>query len=166
MRPIVAEQLMPAPASAVFGFLADLENHARLAPGSVDVLGLERGPDLQARALVRLTGPLGIRRSARTELRPHGPESVSGRAMVGPRTRVSVEWTIERRDGGSFVSLCASVDAASVADGLLLRLGGGRWLLRQFGAALDRLAAELAAAPVADRGSYPVGEPSLSAARP
>lgn len=166
MKPIVAERSMSAPAGAVFGFLADLENHARLAPGSVDVLDLERGPDGHARALVRLTGPLRIRRTARTELRPHGPDSVSGRAMVGERTRVSVEWTIASREEGSFVSLCASVGAASVADGLLLRLGGGHWLRRQFGAALGRLAAELAAAPAAGRGSYAVGEPSLSAARP
>jgi hypothetical protein len=60
--------LAAAPAT-VFGFLADLENHWALTAGWVRVLSLHRvdgGPAHGAR--VRLHGPFGLRRTARTRL--------------------------------------------------------------------------------------------------
>src|SRR3954447_10159530 len=101
-RPIVASRRIGAPANQILRFLADLENHARLAAGSVELLSLERGPDLCTRALVQLRGPLGIRRTATTELVATGaPDSIAGRGSVGKGTLVSVVWRIYRRRTGS-----------------------------------------------------------------
>jgi carbon monoxide dehydrogenase subunit G len=141
---IVAQRRIAAPADAVVDFLSDLENHVRLAPGALEVLQLERPPGVVARAIVRLKGPLAIRRTAVTELlRTAAPDLVAGRARIGDRTRASVVWRIEAYGAGSSVSLCATVDAAAPFDALLLRLGGRRWVARRFAAALDNLAEEL-----------------------
>jgi carbon monoxide dehydrogenase subunit G len=143
-RPIVAAREIAAPAEAILGFLTDLENHVRLAPGSVEVLALARPPGLGARAVVRLRGPLAIHRTASTEfLRTPVTDSIVGRARIGEGTRASVVWRIQRHPAGSAVTLCATIDAASPLDGLLLRLGGRRWLARRFAAALDHLADQL-----------------------
>jgi carbon monoxide dehydrogenase subunit G len=145
VRPIVASRLIRAPADQVLRFLADLENHARLAPGSVQLLSLERGPDLCTRALVELHGPLGIKRTATTELVPtRVPDSIAGRASVGEGTLVSVVWRIHRRGATSAVTLWATLDATRPLDAMLLRLGGRRWLAKRFALALDHLSDELA----------------------
>jgi carbon monoxide dehydrogenase subunit G len=146
-RPIVASRQIAAPAEAVLRFLADLENHVQLAPGSVEVLSLDTDPGLGAGALVRLKGPLAIRRTASTEfLRTPVSDSIVGRARIGDGTRASVVWRIQGHAAGSAVTLCATIDAASPRDGLLLRLGGRRWLAKRFAAALDHLADQLATA--------------------
>jgi carbon monoxide dehydrogenase subunit G len=146
-RPIVAARHIAAPAEAVLEFLTDLENHVRLAPGSVEVLCLDRSPGHSARALVWLRGPLAIQRTASTEfLRTPVTDSIVGRARIGYGTRASVVWRIQRHPAGSAVTLYATIDAASPLDGLLLRLGGRRWLARRFTAALDHLADQLAPA--------------------
>jgi carbon monoxide dehydrogenase subunit G len=144
-RPIVASRHVGAPADQVLRFLADLENHARLAPGAVELLSLERGPDLCTRALVELRGPLGIRRTATTELVPtRVADSIAGRACVGKGTLVSVVWRIHRRGPGSAVTLSATLDETRPVDAMLLRLGGRRWLARRFAVALDHLSEQLA----------------------
>src|SRR3954467_7541462 len=92
-RPIVASRRIGAPADQVLRFLGDLENHARLAPGSVELLSLDRRPDLCTRALVELRGPLAIKPTATTELVPaRVADSIAGRASVGKGTLVSVAW--------------------------------------------------------------------------
>jgi hypothetical protein len=143
-RPIVASRRIGAPADQILRFLADLENHARLAPGSVELLSLERGPDLCTRALVELRGPLGIKRTATTELVPtRAPDSIAGRASVGKGTLVSVVWRIARRPTVSTVTLWATLDATRPLDAMLLRLGGRRWLAKRFAVALDHLSDQL-----------------------
>ena len=147
VRPIVASRLIRAPADQVLRFLADLENHARLAPGLVELVSLERGPDLCTRALVELRGPLGIKRTATTELVPtRVADSIAGRASVGKGTLVSVVWRIRRRATGSAVTLCATLDATRPLDAVLLRLGGRRWLAKRFAVALDHLSDQFALA--------------------
>jgi hypothetical protein len=157
-RPIVASRRIGAPADQVLRFLGDLENHARLAPGSVELLSLERRPGLGARALVRLRGPLAIKRTATTELVPtRVADSIAGRARVGKGTLVSVAWEICRPGTGSLVTLSATLDAIRPLDSMLLRLGGRRWLARRFALALDHLSDELTgnvrALPASDAAS-------------
>jgi hypothetical protein len=79
--------------------------------------------------------------------------TISGRARIGQRTLASVSWTIRCDGVGAQVALVATVESTGRFDSLVLRLGGRRWLARQFAVALERLAAELAAAPdrAADR---------------
>jgi carbon monoxide dehydrogenase subunit G len=145
---IVARRQISAPAESVIRFLADLEHHARLAPGSVQVLRVSRPAGRRARTLVRLTGPLGMKRTASTELLQTRPaNSIAGQARIGKRTVASVAWCVEQNDGGSFVTLRATVDAAGPIDRVVLLLGGHRWLARRFDAALERLSDLLAATP-------------------
>ena len=145
---MVARGSVAAPEAVVERFLSDLSNHVWLAPGSVQMLSLSRRQDGEAEALVRLRGPLGVSRTALTELFPSvDPESIRGTAQIGTRTKASIAWTVRGRGEASDVTLCATVDAAGPVDALLLRLGGRRWLSRKFAAALERLAGEVA--PVA-----------------
>jgi carbon monoxide dehydrogenase subunit G len=147
--PIVARRQIAVSPEEVLRFLDDLENHAGLAPGSVEVLSLDRGKDATAHAVVRLRGPLGIRRTARTELLPmqRGSASIEGRAMIGNRTTASIVWTIQAcGQGRSDVTLCARVEQAAPLDRLLLRLGAGRWLGGHFATALAHLSDDLVAA--------------------
>ena len=145
---IVARRQISAPTEAVIRFLADLEHHVRLAPGSVQVLRLCRPPGRPTRALVRLIGPLGMQRTASTELVETRPaNSIAGQARIGERTVASVAWCVEEDGGRSVVTLRATVDAAGPIDRVVLLLGGHRWLTRCFEAALERLSDLLAAAP-------------------
>jgi hypothetical protein len=155
--PIVASRHLEAPPEAVSGFLHRLENHARLAPRSVQTLYLHSGPDGRAHALVQVRGPFGIERTARADLlaTPAKSTYVACTAAVGPRTAASVTWLIEADSPGSVVTLCVSVHSAAPLDGLLLRLGARRWLTRHLRAALDRLSEELAPASFRATGQRP-----------
>jgi hypothetical protein len=143
--PIVACTEVAAPPEAVFAFLNRLENHAGLAPSPVQVLYLHTCPDGGAHALVRLTGPLGVRRSARTDLlrTPLDSTYVAGRATIGDHTEASVTWTIEPTRQGSLVTLFVSLVSTGFLDWLLLSLGARRWLASQFRAAVGRLSMQL-----------------------
>ena len=79
---------------------------------------------------MRITGPFGLSRVARTRvLEAIEPHELRGSAELGPRTRGAVRWTIERAGGGSRVTLTAEVVAA----------GGRPWLRRIFAEAVQRL---------------------------
>jgi hypothetical protein len=112
-------------------------------------------PDGNAHALVRLRGPLGIERTARTDLwhRPARSEYVAGRARIGADTEASVTWTIE--PDGSVVTVAVAVVSTDRRDGLLLRLGARRWLTGQLGLVLERLSEELAPAKAQPSGDRP-----------
>jgi uncharacterized protein YndB with AHSA1/START domain len=139
--PITAERELAAPAETVFEYLEDLANHARLAPRSAQVLKLEHS----ARAVVLLHGPLGLRRTAATEIvQTDPPTRITGRATLGARTAARVTWTIAATEGGSTVRLETTIESAGRLDALVLRLGGRRWIARRFAAALDSLAQQLA----------------------
>src|SRR3954447_8027877 len=62
---IEAAALIPAPPEEVFEFLSDLANHWRLADRHVSVVAVDGDND---GGVVRIRGPLGIRRTARTHV--------------------------------------------------------------------------------------------------
>jgi Polyketide cyclase / dehydrase and lipid transport len=142
--PIVAMGVVPAPPATVFRYLDDLANHVRLAPRSTQVLMLERRPGGLDRAVVRLKGPLGMRRTTSTELvRAEAPGLIAGRARLGLRTSALVTGRISGAPAGSVVALSAAIEAAGPLDTLVLRLGGRRWIARRFAAALKSLGVQL-----------------------
>jgi hypothetical protein len=123
----------------LFELLADLENHWRLAAGFIEVETLdwdEEGRSVGGR--VRMRGPLGLRRTATTRVLAADPErGLVGMAEIGSRTRAFVRWRLRPAGSGTDVRLEATVDRAGLLDGLLLRLGGRRWLERRFAGALE-----------------------------
>src|SRR5215212_8810739 len=150
--PIIASSPMPVPPDEVFDYLEDLANHVSLAPRSAHVLSFGPGPSGLGHAVVRLSGPLGLRRTAVTEIiRADEPGLIVGRARIGRLTQARVTWRIAGAPEGSFVSLSAAIEAAGPLDALVLRLGGRRWIARRFGAALEVLGDQLAAAAGAQR---------------
>src|SRR4051795_10866034 len=76
VRMIATSRHIPAPPEAVFGFLADLANHWSLIDRWTEIVALE--PHGRA-ATVRLRGPLGVRRLARTRVL----DAVASRLLVG-----------------------------------------------------------------------------------
>jgi uncharacterized protein YndB with AHSA1/START domain len=126
-----------APPERVFEFLADLRNHWRLEQSFVDLD--EMGPE---GGRVRVRGPLGLSRSARTQVLEAVPhERLRGRADIGRRTVGLVAWDLVPADGGgTHVRLAASVPHAAPLDRVLLVLGGRAWLALLFRRALRRLA--------------------------
>jgi hypothetical protein len=147
-REIAATEEIAAPRETVFGFLASLENHAVLGRDSVELLSVRSRAGGANEAVVRLRGPLAIRRTASTAISgTRAPESISGHAWIGPRTRASVAWQIDSAQHGSIVSLRVIVERAGIRDWLLLALGGRWWLKRRFARALRCLSHQLAPTP-------------------
>ena len=88
---------------------------------------------------VRMVGPFGVGRVAYTRVvRAEEPSLLLGTAEVGG-TRASVRWEIRPADGGSHVTLSATVERLSLGDRVLLLLGGRRWLRVVFASAVARL---------------------------
>jgi hypothetical protein len=140
---IAAERVVAAPPADVFDFLADLENHWLLADRFVEVLSLERPPGGGPAhgGDIRMRGPLGVGRTARTRVdRAQPPGSMAGTAFVGKRTEAHVLWTLTPVATGTLVRLEATVERAGRGDALLLAAGGRRWLERRFGSILATLA--------------------------
>jgi uncharacterized protein YndB with AHSA1/START domain len=135
-----ARRVAAAP-ETVFAFLADLENHWVLAADWVEVRSLDRSGEDPARgARVRLHGPLGLRRTARTRLlQLDPPRRVAGTAEVGRRTRARVAWDLEPDGDGTLVCLSADVVALGLLDRLPWELAGRRVMARGFPAVLARL---------------------------
>jgi uncharacterized protein YndB with AHSA1/START domain len=135
---IEATAVVDAPPDDVFDFLSDLGNHWRLVDRLVDVVSLEGSPP--DRAVVRLRGPLGLRRTVHTHVTAsRAPRLLIGVAEMGT-TRALVSWTLAPHGGETRVSLSAEVQKASAVDRLLLACGGRAWLRRRFGHGLKRLA--------------------------
>lgn len=157
---IEAQALVAADPEAVFDYLARLDNHWRLMDGSVEVVHLDGdGDDGPDRAVVRLHGPLGVRRTVHTRvLEVERPRVLRGRAGIGRRadggrvTEGEVVWALESDGEGTRVRLCATVRCASPSDRIVLRLGGRKWLQARFRAALARLG-DLVAQPAGLEGS-------------
>jgi Polyketide cyclase / dehydrase and lipid transport len=146
-REIRASRQVEASQDELFDFLANLDNHWRLADGFVDVLALERDADGHAAgARVRMRGPLGVRREAATQvLAADPPHQMLGVAEVGRRTRAFVRWKLRGAEGGTRVRLEATVDRVGWLDRILLVLGGRRWREGRFSAVLGRLVETFAA---------------------
>jgi hypothetical protein len=99
----------------VFAFLADLRSHWRLLRRLAELDALA---DDAAGRRVRIRGPLGLSRVARTRvLVAEAPRRLAGRAEVGRGTVGAVRWEIvPAGDGGSRVTLAARVESASPFD--------------------------------------------------
>ena len=145
--PIEAVTLVPAQPDDVFAFLADLENHWRVADRLVEVLDLERDGDGRAcGGRVRLRGPLGLRRTAATRLAAlRERRLIIGVAELDEETRARVSWTLAGRLNETRVRLAAEIETAAPLDRALLLLGGRQWLERRFAGTLERLAQHFAA---------------------
>jgi hypothetical protein len=143
---IAAERVVVASPRAVFAFLADLENHWLLADRFVEVLTLER-PDGGGPAhggTVRMRGPLGLGRTARTRVVEMHPDSwLAGTASVGNGTEALVRWTLMPEREGTRVRLEATVQRAGRLESLLLAAGGRRWLEQRFASILETLGRRL-----------------------
>jgi len=134
VRPVVARRLVPRPAEELYALLADLRGHWDLAGRWVHALELR--PD---GGTVRVRGPLGLRRTVRTELVALEPaRSVSGLARSGA-THAAISWDLAPSDGGTLVTLRADLLEAGPLDRLVLAAGGRAWMTRRFAATLQRL---------------------------
>ena len=143
---IEAVALVPAAPQDVFEFLSDLANHWRLLDRHVDVLELDGSPP--DRAVVRLRGPMGVRRTVQTRMTAaRNPRLIIGIAELGEDTRARVSWTLAGRLRETRVRLAADVEHASAFDRLLLACGGRAWLRRRFAYGLERLAERFATPP-------------------
>ena len=131
---IAAQRRVSAPPQRVFDFLADLRNHWRLERAFLEV------EDVGERSgVIRVRGPLGLSRRARTQVLEAAPPSrVAGRADLRGGTVGFVAWEISPDGDGSRVRLSAEVQA-SLPDRILLALGGRAWLHRLFERALANL---------------------------
>jgi hypothetical protein len=134
VRPVIARAEVAIPREELYALLADLRTHWRIAGGWVEPLELgDHG------GVVRIRGPLGLRRTARTALRERVPgERLAGEAAVG-RTRAAISWTLESASPTTVVTLRADVTHATPLDRALLALGGRRWLANRFARTLQRL---------------------------
>ncbi len=145
---IAVSAAVEAPISRVFAFLADPQNHRRLAGPRLDLLGLEAGDRLLGGAMV-IRGPLLIRRRADTRVSSiHEPHLITGVAALGPQTRATVRWELDQHSPRcTRVALSADPWSLSRVDRLLLRLGGADWIRTLFAETIERLAANVVASP-------------------
>lgn len=157
LGPINASARVNAQREAVFAFLADPDNHWRLARGRIDVLALDTEGDGHMQGTVVLRGPGGVRRRARTTvLEASAPTVLSGVAAVGATTRAKVTWYLEAlAEDSTCVTLSAQTLTIGHLDRLLLAAGGRLWMRRLFAGVLAALA-ELAPAE-ATRGREDAG---------
>jgi hypothetical protein len=136
---IEASRVVAASPEAVFGFLSDLENHWKLTGRWVEAVSIDDGS-----GRVRIHGPLGLRRTARTTVVDASPSHVMhGTAELSGGTLARVAWELGEDTGGTAVRLSAEVERAALPDRMLLALGGRTWMQRRFGAILARLDGEL-----------------------
>ena len=132
---IQASRVVRATPEAVFAFLSDLENHWELTGRWVEAVMLE-----DSNGRVRIHGPLGLRRTARTTVVDATPSQVMhGTAELSGGTVARISWEMAEDVGGTAVRLSADVEHAALPDRLLLALGGRRWMTHRFDAILARL---------------------------
>jgi carbon monoxide dehydrogenase subunit G len=132
---IQASRVVRATPEAVFAFLSDLENHWELTGRWVEAVMLE-----DSNGRVRIHGPLGLRRTARTTVVDATPTHVMhGTAELSGGTVARISWEMAEDAGGTAVRLSADVEHAALPDRLLLALGGRRWMTHRFDAILARL---------------------------
>ena len=137
---IEATRVVSGSPSAVFTFLSDLGNHWRLTGRWVEAVALE-----DSNGQVRIHGPLGLRRTARTTVVDTTPDRViHGTAELSGGTLARVAWDLAPDPAGASVRLAAEIERAAPGDRLLLALGGRAWMTRRFHAILQRLDAEFA----------------------
>lgn len=147
MRSAAASAEVGAPVDEVFGFLADLDNHWRLASRWIEVVTLESNGDRADGATVRLSGPLGLARTVRTQV-DHivPPSAIRGRGRSG-RTDAEVAWRLAPAPAGTRVWVEVRLLRASGADRLIWLAFGRAWLARRLQLTVGGLDGVLAALP-------------------
>jgi len=137
---IEASTSIPAAPEVLYERLAKLENHWDLADRWVEVVSVNGGGD---GGEVRLNGPLGLSRTARTTVdRVDPPHLIEGTAAIGKGTLGRVRWTIGNEGEQSRVTLRAELVQARPIDRALWSLGGRQWLETRLRVTLARLRAE------------------------
>ncbi len=137
MSAIEASISVAAEPEALFERLAKLENHWDLADRWVEVVSVNGSGD---GGEVRLHGPLGLSRTARTTVdRVEEPRLIEGTAHIGDHTVGRVSWTFTGEGSGTMVTLRAELVEASAADRAVWDLGGRRWLEGRLRVTLERL---------------------------
>ena len=155
---IAARRRVAAAPETAFALIADLRDHWRLIDRWAQIEHLGEGA-----AVVRLRGPLGVHRTARTRvLQTAAPRALEGEARIGARTVGRVRWDLEPDGAGTLVTLTATVERAGLVDRALLAAGGRLWLRARLADALERLAAEATAAPVTMSVCRPPASPAAS----
>ena len=140
MSAIEASLSIPAPPETLYERLAKLENHWALADRWVEVVSLNGGGD---GGTVRLNGPLGLSRTARTTVDRLEPSRlIEGTASIGEGTRGRVRWTFEGEGTGTLVTLRAELVEAGALDRALWDLGARGWLESRLRITLERLRSE------------------------
>ncbi|MGI9020255.1 MAG: SRPBCC family protein [Solirubrobacterales bacterium] len=140
MGVIEATVSVPVAREELFERLARLENHWALADRWVEVMSLNGGGD---GGVVRLNGPLGLSRTARTTVdRLEPPNLIEGTAAIGDGTRGRVRWTFEPEGNATRVTLRAELVEASSLDRAVWDLGGRGWLESRLRVTLERLRAD------------------------
>lgn len=125
----------------MFAFLSDLDNHWLLADRFVEVLHLDGTSGSASGGTVRVRGPLGLGRTARTRVVTTEPaRSMTGTADLRGGTQAIVSWTLTAEGEATRVVLAARLQQAGVLDRLLLAAGGRRWVRHRFGSILQTLA--------------------------
>jgi uncharacterized protein YndB with AHSA1/START domain len=136
-RLISATAKLDLPPERVFAFLSDLRNHWQLSRRFAVLEALDSD---ESGGVVRMRGPLGVSRAARTRVvEAVAPSELRGTAELGGGTVGNVRWTIVPAGPGSLVTLAAEVEAAGILDRAVLLLGGRAWLRRMFREAVERL---------------------------
>jgi hypothetical protein len=139
MRVIEAERKVAASRQSVHEFLADVASHAVLSDSSIELLEADDRHG-RSRGVVRVNPPLPIDRTVVTEMREKGdPVKVEGVARMGRRVVAEIVWELQSCDGGTSVTLRATLGRTRFRDRVLLWLGGAYWLKRRFCRVLRRL---------------------------
>ena len=137
MSEIEASTSIPVAPDVLFARLAKLENHWALADRWVEVVSVNGGGD---GGEVKLNGPLGLSRTARTTVdRVEPPHLIEGTAAIGDDTRGRVRWTFESVGDGTLVTLRAELVEAGRLDRAVWDLGGRTWLESRLRVTLERL---------------------------
>jgi hypothetical protein len=119
----------------VFEFLSDLRNHWRLEPHFLELEHMRADG-----GRVRVSGPLGLSRTATTKVvSTERPSLLTGTAEIGTGTFGRVRWEITPVPVGSHVRFSAHVERAALLDRVVLALGGRWWLGRIVSRAVERL---------------------------
>ena len=139
---VVASVTVGAARSEIFEFLERLENHCALAEAKAEIVGFEGPAEARSAGRVVLRGPAGVHREARIRLTDRAkPAWIAGTAVTGPKTIARIRWDLSGKDGRTQVTLRVRVVETSVADRVLLAIGGRRWLRGLFEQALQSLKA-------------------------
>jgi hypothetical protein len=139
--PITVIRVIPGAVAAVFDFLADLDNHLLFHDRYIRIVHLDGEPGARNGGRLRLRGPFGLRRIARTEvLHREPPHMMTGLARIGSRTVAHIRWALHpHTPNETRVELTTTITSTGVVDRAMLGLGGRLWLRRRIAGTLARI---------------------------